>query len=189
LSLEPLLNVSPVIQIHAAAAILALLVGALVLFRRKGDATHRFWGKLWVGSMAVTAISSFFIWTIRLVGPFSPIHLLSLLTLFLLYRGVSYARRHQIKLHMRMMQGTYVAALVIAGLFTFYPGRIINKVVFGPHGAGAAQWLLFAAVIVGLAFLLALLSRLRPGRQALRTPFLQPPHSDRAPFPPESLPL
>ena len=162
MSLEPLLSASPVIQIHAACAILAFIVGALVLFRRKGDAPHKRLGKVWVGLMAITALSSFFIWTIRLVGPFSPIHLLSMLTLFLLYRGVACARQHRIKLHMRTMQATYISALVIAGLFTFFPGRITNRVVFGPAGADTGKWLVFAAVIVfvGIAALAA--SRFRP---------------------------
>lgn len=148
MNLDPLLHASLVIQIHAFAAILAFIIGALVLFRRKGDAVHRLWGKVWVAVMVITALSSFFIWTIRLWGPFSPIHLLSLLTLVLLYRGVSYARRHQIGLHKRVMQGTYISALVIAGLFTFFPGRIMYKVAFGPGGADAEKLAVSAGVLV-----------------------------------------
>jgi uncharacterized membrane protein len=164
---EPLLQASPVIQIHAAAAILALVIGALVLFRRKGDTPHKRLGKVWVGLMAVVALSSFFIWEIRLVGLFSPIHVLSVFTLFLLYRGVSYARRKQIKLHRRTMQATYVLGLVITGLFTFLPGRLMNRVVFGPEGADPAKWLMFFGA-VALAFAAAILvSRFRPSRRGL----------------------
>jgi uncharacterized membrane protein len=153
MSLDPLLHASPIIQIHAAAAVSALLLGGWVLFRRKkGDAPHRAMGKVWVALMALVALSSFFIWEIRLVGLFSPIHLLSIFTLVMLYRGVTYARRHNIKAHMRTMQITYVAALIITGLFTFMPGRIMNKVVFGPAGADLTQSLGFfgfaAAVLV-----------------------------------------
>ena len=36
-SLDPLLHASPVIQIHALFAFLALLLGAVQLFRKKGD--------------------------------------------------------------------------------------------------------------------------------------------------------
>jgi uncharacterized membrane protein len=147
MNFDPLLHASPVIQIHAAAAIVALLVGAVVLFRRKGDRRHRMLGKLWVGLMAVVALSSFFIWTIRLWGPFSPIHLLSIFTLFMLWRGVSYARAHNIRLHLRVMQSTYLLALVITGLFTFYPGRIMNKVAFGPEGATPEKLAIFVVVI------------------------------------------
>ncbi len=151
MNFDPLLHASPVIQIHAAAAILALLVGAIVLFRRKGDRRHRVLGKLWVTLMAIVALSSFFIWTIRLWGVFSPIHLLSILTLFLLWRAVSYARARNIVLHKRTMQYTYVLALVITGLFTFYPGRIMSKVAFGPEGATPAKIAVFALVLVVVA--------------------------------------
>ena len=158
MSLDPLLHASPIIQIHAAAAVAALLLGGWVLFRRKkGDSPHRAMGKVWVALMALVALSSFFIWEIRLVGLFSPIHLLSIFTLFMLYRGVSFARRHNIKAHMLTMQITYVAALIITGLFTFMPGRIMNKVVFGPNGADLTQSLVFfgfAALALVLAGLL-----------------------------------
>src|SRR5947209_3014913 len=71
MSLEPLLQASPVIQVHAFAAALAIFVGAVQLFRRKGDALHRTLGRLWVAGMALVALSSFFIWDIRLVWLFS----------------------------------------------------------------------------------------------------------------------
>ena len=153
MSLEPLLNASLVIQLHALAAFLALFIGAVQLFRKKGDAPHRALGKVWVALMAMVALSSFFIWTIRLWGPFSPIHLLSIFTLVMLWRGVSYARRKQIERHRWTMQLTYGLALIVTGLFTFYPGRIMNRVAFGPEGATPAKLAIFALilVVVGLA--------------------------------------
>lgn len=161
MSLDPLLQASPVIQIHAAAAVLALVVGAVVLFRRKGDRPHKALGKLWVGLMVVVALSSFFIWTIRLWGLFSPIHLLSVFTLAILWRAVSYARQRNIKLHMRTMQFTYVAALIITGLFTFLPGRIMNKVVFGPDGATPQALAAFIAALLAVALATLLVIRWR----------------------------
>ena len=70
MSLEPLLNASPVIQVHALCAVAALLLGAVQLFRKKGDLLHRALGRTWVALIALVALSSFFIWTIRLV----PLH-------------------------------------------------------------------------------------------------------------------
>jgi len=156
MTLDPLLHASPLIQVHAAAAMLALVIGALQLFRRKGDGRHRMIGKIWVGLMTLVALSSFFIWTIRLWGLFSPIHLLSIFTLFMLWRGVSYARAHNIRMHQRVMQATYLLALVITGLFTFFPGRIMYKVTFGPDGADPEKLAVFGgvlalAVVVSLA--------------------------------------
>jgi uncharacterized membrane protein len=42
------------------------------------------------------------------------------------------AHRHQVDKHRRMMIGTFLGALVIAGLFTLLPGRIMHAVAFGP---------------------------------------------------------
>ncbi len=47
----------------------------------KGTLPHRTLGWVWVVLMAVVALSSLFIHTIRMVGPFSLIHLLSLLVI------------------------------------------------------------------------------------------------------------
>jgi uncharacterized membrane protein len=161
MDLAPLLNASPVIQIHAVAAMLALLIGAAVLFRRKGDRPHKAMGKVWVALMGIVALSSFFIWTIRLWGLFSPIHLLSIFTLVMLWRGVGFARRRNIRLHRLTMQVTYVAALIITGLFTLLPGRIMNKVVFGPEGATRAKLAVFVLVLAAIAIATALVVRWR----------------------------
>jgi len=82
--------------------------------------------------MAVVAASSFWIHEIRLLGPWSPIHLLSIFTLIVLPIAVWRARRHRVADHRRIMILIFVGALVIAGLFTFLPGRIMHAVVFGP---------------------------------------------------------
>ena len=131
MNFEPLLTASPAIQIHAFAAMLAFGLGGLVLFRRKGDRLHRMGGRIWAGLMLAVCLSSFFIHTIRMVGPWSPIHLLSLATLYALWRGVTMARLRRIADHRRTMQLTYAGALVAAGFFTFMPGRIMNAVFFG----------------------------------------------------------
>ena len=79
MNITPVLNASVVIQLHLPAALLALGLGAVQLAAAKGTASHRRLGYLWASVMAVVAISSFFIFELRLWGPFSPIHLLSLL--------------------------------------------------------------------------------------------------------------
>lgn len=128
--LSPLLNASPAIQLHVAAATAALLLGAVVLFRRKGDAQHRSAGRVWAGLMIVVAVSSFFIHELRMWGQWSPIHLLSLLTLASLAWGVHMARNRRPDSHRRIMAGLYVGALVITGFFTLLPGRIMHAVLF-----------------------------------------------------------
>ena len=81
--------------------------------------------------MAIVAASSFWIHEVRLLGPWSPIHLLSIFTLIMLPIAVWRARRHRIADHRRIMTMIFAGALVIAGLFTFLPGRIMHAVVFG----------------------------------------------------------
>jgi uncharacterized membrane protein len=98
----------------------------------KGTLPHRTIGWIWVGLMAMVAISSFWIHQIRLLGAWSPIHLLSIFTLIVLPLGVWRAHHHDIANHRRIMIFIFAGALVIAGLFTLVPGRIMHSVVFGP---------------------------------------------------------
>jgi uncharacterized membrane protein len=131
MSLEPLINASPVIQIHASLALLALLLGASQLALPKGTPRHRAFGGLWAALMMIIAASSFFIHSIRMIGPFSPIHLLSILTLVAVPRSILAARRGDIAAHRRGMMLVFWLALVGAGLFTLLPNRIMGQVVFG----------------------------------------------------------
>lgn len=68
---------------------------------------------------------------IRLWGPWSPIHLLSLFTLAIVPLGLMRARRHDVGRHRAIMLWTYGLALVAAGLFTLAPGRIMHAALFG----------------------------------------------------------
>jgi uncharacterized membrane protein len=45
--------------------------------------------------------------------------------------AVVHARRHRVDRHRNAMTAIFVGALVIAGLFTLMPGRIMHAVVFG----------------------------------------------------------
>jgi len=131
MSLAPLLQAQPVIQIHAFAAMGAFALGVVQFAAPKGTLPHRTVGWIWVTLMVVIAASSFFIHGLKLIGPFSPIHLLSIFTLVMLPLAVLHARRHNVKEHRGAMIGIFVGALVIAGAFTFVPGRIMYAVGFG----------------------------------------------------------
>jgi len=131
MSLAPLLTATPVIQLHAFAAMAAFGLGIVQLAAPKGTLPHRTIGWIWVVLMAVIALSSFWVHQLRIIGPFSPIHLLSIFTLIVLPIAVLHARRHRVAQHRRYMLGIFLGALVIAGLFTFVPGRIMHAVLFG----------------------------------------------------------
>jgi uncharacterized membrane protein len=131
MTLAPLLNASPVIQAHAVFALAALALGTVQLAAPKGTFPHRSMGWLWATLMMLVAGTSLFIHTIRLWGPWSPIHLLSLFTLAIVPLAVMRARKHDVRRHRVTMIATYCFALIVAGLFTLAPGRIMHAVVFG----------------------------------------------------------
>jgi uncharacterized membrane protein len=132
MSLAPLFDAAPAIPVHAFAAMTAFVLGVVQLAAPKGTLPHRTLGWIWVCLMLGVAISSFWIHEIRLVGPWSPIHLLSIFVLITVPLAVWKAHRHQVVDHRRIMISIFTGALVIAGLFTLLPGRIMHAVVFGP---------------------------------------------------------
>jgi len=121
----------PPIPAHALAAALAIPVGVAQFLMPKGTSLHRLVGYFWVALMVFVAASGFFIHEIRLWGLFSPIHLLSVMTLYFLWKSVAYARNGQIEKHLVMMVATYILALIITGGFTLLPGRVMHEVMFG----------------------------------------------------------
>jgi uncharacterized membrane protein len=131
MSLAPLLDAAPQIPLHAFAAMAAFVLGVVQLAAPKGTLPHRALGWIWVALMMGVALSSFWIHQIRLVGPWSPIHLLSIFVLMVVPLGVWRAHRHQVADHRRIMILIFSGALVIAGLFTLLPGRIMHAVAFG----------------------------------------------------------
>jgi uncharacterized membrane protein len=132
MNFAPLLDAAPAIPVHAFAAMAAFALGIVQFAAPKGTLPHRTLGWIWVGLMLSVAVSSFWIHQIRLVGLWSPIHLLSIFTLITVPLGVWRAHRHQVADHRRIMILIFSGALVIAGLFTLLPGRIMHAVVFGP---------------------------------------------------------
>ncbi len=131
MSLAPLLNASIAIQVHVAAALLALGIGAGILLGPKGTVPHRVMGWLWALAMTVVAFGSFWIHELRLIGDFSPIHILSVVTLIALPILIVRARQGDVRRHRRAVLLLYFGALGAAGIFAFMPGRIMNAVVFG----------------------------------------------------------
>ena len=128
---SPLFQAAAPIPFHALAALAAAGLGAMQLWRPKGGRLHRQLGYLWAALMAGVAISGLFIHELRMVGPFSPIHLLSLITLASLWIAISRARRRDIAGHRRVMLLLFWLALVLTGAFTFWPGRVMHQVLFG----------------------------------------------------------
>ncbi len=131
MSLDPLLAASPVVQVHAFAAVAAFALGLVQFAGPKGTVPHRVLGYAWVGLMLLIAGSSFSIRGIANGGEMSAIHILSVVVLVLVPLAALAAHRHNIRRHKIAMVSLFAGALVIAGAFTLAPGRIMHGVVFG----------------------------------------------------------
>ncbi len=157
-SFDPLFNAPLAIQVHVAGAVVAVLLTPVALWRRRRDRLHKVTGYGWVLGMAVAALSSFAITEFGMVGPFSPIHALSVATLAGLVVGVRAAVRGDTRRHRASMTQLSLA-LVVAGMFTLTPGRIAHRMVMGETG-----WAGFAAVAVAAALAVLWLRRHRRHR-------------------------
>ena len=131
MTLDPILYSSPAIQIHVAAAMAAIVLTVLIFTRARGTRAHRWLGWSWVAAMAVVALSSFWIYSIAHIGPFSVIHLISAGVVVGLVAGVRAARGRRIRDHRAIMTNMVWGGLVVAGGFTLLPGRIMHSVLFG----------------------------------------------------------
>lgn len=121
---------SPVLKVHVLAAIAGVGVGAIILSARKGRTFHRTMGWIWVMLMGLTAGASLFI--VGLNGNhWSLIHLLSGWTLVTLPLAVRAARKHNVKVHGPAMTSLFWGASIVAGAFTFLPGRLMWNLFFG----------------------------------------------------------
>jgi uncharacterized membrane protein len=120
-----------IIITHAITAGFAMLLGAMVLFMRKGSETHKALGKVWAASMVVAGLSAMFIpaevFPLVKLGSlvWGPIHILIITTLGSLLRAIQMAREGKIRAHRGHMIGSY-SGLVIAGAFAFTPGRMLH---------------------------------------------------------------
>lgn len=128
---QPLWNDGLVISAHALAAMIAMGVGAMQFAAPKGTRVHHLLGYTWVGMMALVAGSSFWIHEFRMIGPYSPIHVLSANTLVALLYAIRAAQAGRIMTHRSAMVYLYITALLLAGTFTLIPGRTMHAVLFG----------------------------------------------------------
>jgi uncharacterized membrane protein len=150
MTLEPLLNAPPLVQVHAVLAVGAIAIGAIQLAAPKGVLPHRTLGWTWVTLVAVMLASAFFNHETALWDPFGPgvcckdgscgpraaacgsIHLISIYFFLALPFAVLHARRHDVLNHRRAMLGLYLGVLLVGTALTFVPHRIMHEVVFGP---------------------------------------------------------
>lgn len=118
---------------HLATVVPAFLIGSYLLANRKGSAKHKLLGKVYMSLMLTTASITLFM--PAEIGPtllehFGYIHLFSVLVLYSVPQAYWAARNGNIKSHRINMIALYIGGLLIAGSFTFMPGRLLNSWFF-----------------------------------------------------------
>ena len=101
---------------HLAAAMAALVLGAVVIGLAKGTPFHRMIGAGYVAAMIIVNLSALAIY--RLTGHVEAFHALALLSLAVLARGVLAAlirRPGWLPIHFRYMAWSYVGLLAATG--------------------------------------------------------------------------
>lgn len=130
------MQLTPVIAVHMTTALLAVLIGPVVLWARLGKKIqpwlHRGLGYAWVTLMVVTAISAIFIRDYRLPNwnGYTLIHLLIPVSLGFLFAAFRYLAKKDIRGHRLTMVRLYVGACVVAGGFTLIPSRYLGNLVW-----------------------------------------------------------
>ena len=127
----PFLQSTFIIQLHVLTAFMMVGFTAAIVLSPKGTKMHRAFGKAWMVFMGLVALSSFFIWDMKQVGPFSWIHLLSVVTLLGMFDAVHAIRQGDVKRHRATMTMLIMGGVVTAGGFTFLPDRLMAEVFFG----------------------------------------------------------
>ena len=112
------------------SVLIAFALGLWMLVQPKGTPTHKLTGRVWMATMVVAALSSFFIVTKDpLIGPFGIIHGLSVVVLVLVVLAIASARAGRIRAHRRFVVGLYVGAIFGAGSGALMPGRLISRIL------------------------------------------------------------
>lgn len=116
------------LAIHLFTVIPAVPLGIYIFLRPKGTTGHKRAGRVWVALMVITAIDSF--WIRSSNGGIGPIHIFSCITLISVARALFAIKRGDMLAHEQAMTGCFIG-LLVAGLFSFMPGRILGTLVFG----------------------------------------------------------
>ncbi|WP_293268246.1 DUF2306 domain-containing protein [Neptunomonas sp.] len=119
--------------LHLSTVLPAFLIGSYLLLNRKGTSFHKWLGKIYMLLMIVTAVMTLFM--SAEVGPilfnhFGLIHLFSVFVLYAVPTAYMAIKNNNIKKHRGYMIGLYLGGLLIAGGFSFAPGRLLNNWIF-----------------------------------------------------------
>lgn len=128
------MSYSELMYLHLVTVVPCFFIGGVLLIIKKGTPIHRNWGKAYMVLMLFTAVVTLFM--PAQVGPallnhFGWIHLFSFLTIYTIPTAYLAIRKGDVKAHKRKMILLYFGAIIIAGGFTFTPGRYLHDLFFG----------------------------------------------------------
>jgi uncharacterized membrane protein len=120
--------------IHLATVLPCFLIGTILLIIKKGTKIHIYSGRVYMILMLLTATVTLFM--PAQVGPrfldhFGLLHGFSLLTIYSVPTAYLAIKAGNVKVHKRKMILLYFGAIILAGGFTFYPGRYLSNLFFG----------------------------------------------------------
>lgn len=119
--------------LHLITIFPAFILGTYLLLSRKGSALHKQLGKIYMSLMLISAVITLFMTATigpLFLGHFGYIHLFSVLVLYSVPSAYFAVRSGNIKRHKINMIALYVGGLLIAGSFTFAPGRMLHTWLF-----------------------------------------------------------
>lgn len=119
--------------LHLATVIPCFFIGTLLLLIKKGTVIHKNFGRVYMVLMLFTAFVTLFMPAAvgpQFLGHFGWIHLFSFLTLYTVPTAYTAIKKGNVRAHKRKMILLYFGAIIIAGGFTFVPGRFMHELFF-----------------------------------------------------------
>jgi len=120
--------------IHLATVLPCFLIGTILLIIKKGTKIHIYSGRVYMILMLITATVTLFMPAQvgpRFIDHFGLLHSFSLLTIYSVPTAYLAIKAGNVKVHKRKMILLYFGAIILAGGFTFYPGRYLYTLFFG----------------------------------------------------------
>jgi uncharacterized membrane protein len=118
------------VQLHVLSVTTAFVAGIVIFLLPKGTGYHRLLGWTFVVAMIGASATS-----IMMIRDFNTginfLHVFTVITAVSLTLGLYAIRRGDVKGHAGNMVGLFVGGLLVAGSFSFIPGRLMWRMLFG----------------------------------------------------------
>jgi uncharacterized membrane protein len=127
---SPLWRMPVSVQLHVLCVTIAFFAGLIIFVLPKGTGFHRVLGWSFVVAMIGAAATS-----VMMIADFRTgvnfLHIFTVVTAVSLTLGLGAIRRGDVRGHAYNMIGLYIGALLVAGAFSFIPGRLMWRMLFG----------------------------------------------------------